>query len=221
MKISIIIPVLNEADGIEQTLRDLSATINGTCEVIVVDGGSEDDTFTLAQPLVDTITNTKGRALQMNAGAELASGQVLLFLHSDTRLPENFHAISQAITAAQWGFFTVRLSGQSLWFRLIARMMNLRSRLTHVATGDQCLFVSRQLFNQLGGYADIPLMEDVELCKRLRQHYSPVVIKSKVTTSSRRWEKNGIIKTILLMWRLRLEYFLGISPHKLAARYYS
>lgn len=223
MKISIIIPVLNEADTIEQALKNLSSIAGDCCEIIVVDGGSDDNTVALAKPLVDKTITTKnsGRALQMNAGASAASGHSLLFLHCDTRLPGNFFKISKIITTARWGFFMVRLSGHSRWFRLVEAMMNIRSRVSRVATGDQGLFLSRQCFDELSGFADMAIMEDVELCKRLRRCSPPVVIGNKLVTSSRRWEKNGIVKTIVLMWWLRLLYFLGAPPDKLVSYYYS
>lgn len=221
--LSIIIPVLNEAETISDQLRQLRSHIAQLpCEVIVVDGGSSDKTVDLSTPYADrvVISQTRGRAAQMNTGAALARGNILLFLHADTNLPKT--AIDKLCDESKrtiWGFFPLKLSGKKAIFRVIERAINIRSRISSVATGDQCLFISRVLFEELSGYANIPLMEDVELSKRLRKCMSPVVMPVLVTTSSRRWEERGVFKTIFLMWRLRLYYFLGVSPHRLAEQY--
>jgi rSAM/selenodomain-associated transferase 2 len=223
LRLSIIIPVLNEADVIQKQLLELKKSLNADNEIIVVDGGSHDDTVILAENLADRviISPQKGRAFQMNAGAALAQGDTLLFLHSDTCLPNHFTHFDFIKNEKKWGFFRVRLSGTQWQFRIIETMMNLRSQFTAIATGDQGIFIKRQFFEDLKGFAEIPLMEDVELCKRLRKYASPLIVKETVTTSSRRWEQHGIVKTILLMWRLRLDYFFGVSPSVLVKRYYS
>lgn len=223
MKLSIIIPVFNEADNIATTLTQLQSYRKQGHEVIVVDGGSQDNTIELAQGVVDQLLISKpGRAIQMNIGAGLAEGDVLVFLHVDTLLPD---AADTLIIGAidqgnQWGRFNVRLSGQHILFRVIETMMNWRSCLTGIATGDQVIFVRRVLFEQTGGYPEIKLMEDIELSKQLKPFGKPACINTRVTTSSRKWEESGIIRTVLLMWRLRLLYFFGTSPDKLFSQYY-
>lgn len=220
--LSIIIPVFNEAAGIVAQLQPLQTLRDKQVEIILVDGGSTDNTLELARPFVDIAlcSSEKGRARQMNIGAEKAQGRLLLFLHGDTFLPADVLSRLSSVQQNQWGFFCLRLSGQGLWLRLIERMINIRSRLSSVATGDQCLFIDRSLFLSLKGYAAIPLMEDVEISKRLRGQSSPVVISAPVTSSSRRWEERGVWPTILLMWRLRFLYFIGVPPHKLVKKYY-
>ncbi|MCL6414432.1 TIGR04283 family arsenosugar biosynthesis glycosyltransferase [Aestuariirhabdus sp. Z084] len=221
MRLSIIIPVLNEAASIETHLRPLQDFRAAGHELILVDGGSEDGTLALATPWVDkAIISEPGRARQMMAGANLAEGDVLLFLHADTRLPSDAEALLQAAShEGSWGRFDVRLSGQHWMFPIIAWFMNHRSRLTGIATGDQAIFVRRSLFLAMGGFANIPLMEDVELCKRLKVHSPPVCIDTPLETSSRRWQSAGVFRTIFLMWKLRLLYFLGVSTQSLARQY--
>lgn len=223
MKLSIIIPVYNEAENIVALLRRLQSYRFQGHEVIVVDGGSRDNSFDCAVGMVDKLLMSKpGRAMQMNIGAEQASGEVLVFLHADTELPPqaNNLIVDAMNNKNQWGRFNVRLSGRHRMFRIIETMMNWRSCLTGIATGDQVIFVRRNVFLQAGGYPEIKLMEDIELSKRLKIFSKPVCIKNPVTTSSRRWEKNGIVKTTLLMWQLRLLYFFGVPPDKLFTRYY-
>ncbi len=221
-QLSIIIPTLNEADHIEATLRPLQALRQQGHELIVTDGGSTDATVALATPLCDRVIHApKGRARQMNAGARHACGNYLLFLHADTFLPENAAAlISSALQTARWGRFDVKLSGRPRLLRIIEFMMNLRSRLSGIATGDQAIFLRRDLFEEISGYPEIELMEDIELSRRLKRHGRPACLKERVFTSSRRWEENGIIKTMLLMWRLRLAYFLGARPERLNRHYH-
>ncbi|MGI9228227.1 MAG: TIGR04283 family arsenosugar biosynthesis glycosyltransferase [Gammaproteobacteria bacterium] len=217
MKLSVIIPVLNEAGQLPAALQPLQAMRGRGHEVILVDGGSEDEGVELARPYVDKLVISKrGRAVQMNAGAAVAGGDVLLFLHVDTRLGEG---VEQAVSGAVWGFFRIRLSGGHYLFRLIETGMNWRSRWSSVATGDQCLFVRREQFEAMQGFAPIPLMEDVEMCKRLRRVAAPVIIRQQVVTSSRRWEQQGIVRTILKMWWLRLAWFCGRDPARLARQY--
>lgn len=221
--LSIVIPVLNEAENIEQSLKAVRALCGNGVELIVVDGGSADGTAAIARSLADAVvTTSRGRARQMNAGAMLARGRFLLFLHVDTQLPETLPALVEQWVSNNtlWGFFPARLSGRQFAFRLIERSMSWRSRLTGIGTGDQCLFVQRSLFQQAGGFAEQPLMEDIECSRRLKKYARPQVQKALVTTDSRRWEHHGIARTVLLMWRLRLAYFFGASPEALVKRYY-
>lgn len=222
MKISIIIPVLNEEKALSYLLNSLQSFDDENHEVIVVDGGSFDNSLFIAQEKVKTVIVSKpGRALQMNSGAELASGDVLLFLHVDTILPESaLTAISSScINDNCWGRFDVRLSSDKSVYRLIEGFINIRSRLTSIATGDQAIFIKRDLFNRFNGFPEIALMEDVALSKRLKKQAAPVCLKDRVITSSRRWETRGVIATVLLMWKLRLYYFFGVSPDKLQKMY--
>ena len=223
MKISIIIPVRNEAANIGRLLCALQAYRDRGHEVIVVDGGSVDDTVIIAKSLADTVLQTTaGRSKQMNAGSDQAKGEVLWFLHADSELPEQAdELIITAVTTGTftWGRFDVRLSGRKILLRVVEKMMNLRSRLTGVATGDQGIFISRKLFDQVGGYPDQLLIEDIALCKELKKYQSPVSLRETMVTSSRRWEENGIIRTILLMWTLRAAYYFGVPADKLALRY--
>jgi rSAM/selenodomain-associated transferase 2 len=223
MRISIIIPTLNESDNIVATLDRLKPFRIDGHEVIIVDGGSKDETVRLATSRSDkVITSAPGRAQQMNLGANQASGNVLWFLHADTLAPDN---AAQLILAAienknnQWGRFDIRLSGELLLLRIVERLMNLRSRITGIATGDQGIFVRHEVFESIGGFKPIPLMEDLDISKRLKKLSRPCILDEKLITSSRRWEKNGVLRTILLMWRLRLAYALGVSPEKLAHNY--
>jgi rSAM/selenodomain-associated transferase 2 len=221
--LSIITPVLNEEAGIAATLQALSPLRARGAEVIVVDGGSGDRTVALARPLCDRlIAAPRGRAAQMNAGAGDARGDVLLFLHADTRLPEDADRLildGLAARGCAWGRFDLHIEGRHPLFPLIAGMMNLRSRLTGIATGDQAMFVERSAFAAIGGFPDIALMEDIELSRRLKRLGRPLCLKSCVKTSGRRWEKHGVLRTILTMWRLRLAYFFGAAPAKLAVSY--
>ncbi|MDZ4095141.1 MAG: TIGR04283 family arsenosugar biosynthesis glycosyltransferase [Paracoccaceae bacterium] len=217
--ISIIIPVLNEAPLIATLLSDLQARFHGA-ELIVVDGGSHDQTLSDAGPLADImIRSASGRARQMNAGARLANGQVLIFLHADTRLPDDaLTAISAGLAEENriWGRFDVALSGRHFLLPLIARLMNLRSRLTGVATGDQAIFVTKLAFLAINGFPEIALMEDVALSKRLLRIGAPLCLHTTVMTSGRRWQANGVLRTIVTMWALRLGYVLGVPPAQLA-----
>ena len=222
-KLSIVMPVLDEGEGIAATLDALADLRALGTEVIVVDGGSRDATIQRARPRVDrVILAPRGRAPQMNAGAEKASGGVLLFLHADTRLPADAdHIVLSGLerSGRAWGRFDVKIEGRSALLRVIAWFMNIRTRLTGIATGDQAIFVRRAAFQAAGGFPAIPLMEDIALCKRLKHVSRPLCLRERVTTSGRRWEKNGVFNTMLLMWRLRLAYFCGADPKKLAQRY--
>ena len=221
--LSIIVPCLNEADGIAATLGALAPMRARGAEVIVVDGGSRDATVARAGPLADAVISApRGRASQMNAGAARARGETLLFLHADTLLPEAADAlIVDGLNRSRrgWGRFDIAISGRSPLLRVVAALMNLRSRLTGIATGDQAIFVTRTLFTAAGAYPEIPLMEDVALSKQLKRFGPPLCLRHRLTTSGRRWEKHGVLRTILLMWRLRLAYWLGADPRKLAVRY--
>lgn len=222
-RLSIVIPALNEAAGIRATLQPLQPLRARGHEVVVVDGGSADGTPALAASLADrVIASERGRARQQNAGAAAASRDVLLFLHADTRLPEEADGrVLDGLRAAGvgWGRFDVRLSGAHPMLRVVERMMNARSRLTGIATGDQAIFVRRDWFARAGGFPEIPLMEDVALSATLRKVGPPLCLRARVVTSSRRWEERGVWRTIALMWRLRMEFALGADPACLAERY--
>jgi rSAM/selenodomain-associated transferase 2 len=192
-------------------------------EVIVVDGGSRDRTVEQARPLADLIlTAPRGRGSQMNAGAAAANGDVLLFLHADTRLPPDADRLMVDVLAHSqrcWGRFDVTIAGRSPLLRVEAAMMNWRSRITGIATGDQAMFVTRGAFTAAGGFPDLPLMEDIVLSRRLKRIGRPVCLAARVTTSGRRWDRDGAVRTILTMWRLRLAFYLGAEPARLARRY--
>ena len=222
-RISVIIPALNEALFIRETLLALQPLRRSGHEVIVVDGGSHDITEAIAQPFSDhVIRSHRGRARQLNAGARIAKGDILLFLHADTTLPESadrFIIDGMKAVNTCWGRFDVRLSGRQPLLRIVEWLMNWRSRLTGIATGDQGIFVLRDLFEKVGGFPEIDLMEDIALSKLLRKNGHPLCLSQKVITSSRRWERNGIFRTILFMWHLRLIYALGANPRRLAQLY--
>ena len=220
--LSIVVPTLNEAQGIAAALEPIQALRHAGAEVIVVDGGSSDGTPDRATPWVDRLlVAPRGRASQMNVGALAAQGDILLFLHADTRLPEGAAGlISTALAAGRtWGRFDVVIEGHSRWFPLIAALMNWRSRLTGIATGDQAMFVTRAAFWAIGGFPEIPLMEDIALSSSLRRVSSPVCFRQRVNVSGRRWESMGVWRTVRLMWTLRLRYFFGADPRELAAAY--
>ena len=223
MSLAIVIPVLNEAKHIAATLTHLTALRARGAEIIVVDGGSSDDTCTIAAPLADrVITAAPGRASQMNAGAAIARHEVLLFLHADTQLPSGADSlILQFLKSGRhrWGRFDVHIDGSPRMLRIVAAMMNWRSRLTGIATGDQAIFVTRSTFEAAGRFPEIALMEDVALSRRLLSFSRPACIRAKAVTSGRRWEAQGVWRTILLMWWLRLRYWLGASPQTLADAY--
>ena len=222
-RISIVIPALNEAAGIAETLRPLQPLRARGHEVILVDGGSADATVEIARPLADqVIASEPGRARQQNAGAEAAGGDVLLFLHADTLLPDDADQLvidGLMASGRGWGRFDVRLSGRAPALRMVGRMMSLRSRATGIATGDQAIFVRRDWFRRAGGFPQIPLMEDVALSAALRRIGPPLCLRERVLTSSRRWEERGVFRTIALMWRLRWAYWRGADPAELAKRY--
>ena len=221
MQISIIIPTLNEASGIQKHLSALQA-LRKECEIIIADGGSHDGTKRLAVSSVDQlIESPNGRARQMNAGANHARGNILLFLHADTFLPDNgLSLIQKGISdGACWGRFDINITGSSPILKVIAQMMNWRSRLTGIATGDQALFVTRQAFDEIGRFPDIEIMEDIAISKKLKKLGTPLCLREKVNSSGRRWEEFGLFRTILIMWWLRLLYFLGAKPEYLSQLY--
>jgi rSAM/selenodomain-associated transferase 2 len=216
--LSIVIPTLNEAGLIRTSLESLAPLRRRGHEVMVVDGGSADGTPELARPLCDVVlSSAPGRALQMNAGARAARGEVLIFLHADTRLPAQAErAVIHAVREHLWGRFDVRIDSRHPLLKAVGWMMNLRSRLTGIATGDQALFVRREAFP---GFPQIPLMEDIAFSREMKRRGPPACLRERVTTSARRWEARGVLRTIVLMWRLRLLYFLGAPPERLARRY--
>ena len=224
LTITIILPVLNEEAHIVAGLNLLQPLRQQVCSLIVVDGGSQDQTVALAEPLSDLIiVSPKGRAAQMNAGAALANSDILWFLHADSLPPADaVTLIRNALSDPSrcWGRFDVRLSGQHPLLRVIETLMNVRSRWTGIATGDQGIFVRRELFERIGGYPAIALMEDIAISRLLKRHGWPVCLRQRLQTSSRRWERDGILRTVMLMWRLRLAYFFGADPDQLARIYY-
>ena len=221
MKLSVVMPVLDEADGIVEALAALVPLRARGVEIVVSDGGSSDATTALARPLADVVVVApRGRGSQMNAGAAASCGDVLLFLHADTRLPPDADALISdgfARTEYTWGRFDVRIAGAHWLFPVIAAAMNLRSRVSGIATGDQAIFTTRSAFGP--GFPDLPLMEDIAMTKRLKRIGPPLCIAAPVATSGRRWERHGVTRTILLMWRLRFAYFLGVNPARLARSY--
>lgn len=224
MHLSIIVPALNEAAHIADTLAPLQRMRDKGAQVVFVDGGSRDATTQIAATQVDElITSVPGRAAQMRAGAAIARGESLLFLHADSHLPDRAdQAIFDALTERkfQWGRFDVEITGQHFMLPVIAWFMNKRSRLTGIATGDQGIFMTRAAYDQCGGFPLQPLMEDIDICKRLRKIGPPACLHEKIITSGRRWEKHGVWRTIRLMWWLRLRYFLGATPEDIHRAYY-
>jgi rSAM/selenodomain-associated transferase 2 len=222
--LSIVVPVLDEAALIERCLEDLQALRARGVEVVVVDGGSRDGTPAIAARLCDAvIASPRGRARQMNAGASAARGEILMFLHVDCTLPQDAERLVGAALAGgarRWGRFDVALEGSHPLLRVIGRAMNLRSRLTGICTGDQAIFMAREAFDAVGGFPAIPLMEDIAISRTLKRVAGrPACLADRVLASGRRWEQAGAWRTMLLMWRLRLAYFLGTDPARLARRY--
>ena len=222
--LSVIIPVLNEASEIRAALLALQALRSAGNEIIVADGGSTDATRDLARDLADAIIDSpRGRAMQMNAAARNARGDILVFLHADTVLPDAaapLIADGLGASGKVWGRFDARIAGASAWFPVVGFMMNWRSRITGIASGDQAIFVRRAVFEQIGGFPPLPLMEDIALSARLKRRSRPLCLREQVATSGRRWERHGVLRTVALMWWLRLRYFFGASPADLARRYY-
>jgi len=220
-RLTIVLPVLNEAAIIVAALQALAPLRARGAEIIVADGYSRDGTAKLAEPFADLIiTVRRGRGAPMNAGAALGTGDALLFLHADTTLPDNADRLIEAALARRaWGRFDLRIAGRHPFLAVVARMINLRSRLTGIATGDQAIFISREAFQRVGGFPELPLMEDIAISRRLKRLCRPFCIATPAITSGRRWEQNGVIRTIVLMWRLRLSYYLGVEPALLAKLY--
>ena len=246
LPLSIVVPMLNEAAALPGLLAHLAGWRRRGCEVVLVDGGSRDDSVAIARAAgLRVVTTERGRARQMNAGARACSGAILLFLHADTRLPEAADAMvraalggaarglaghspaaaspAKAPRVAQsppaWGRFDVSIDGSPRMLRVVAALMNLRSRLSGIATGDQAMFVGRDAFEAVGGFPDQPLMEDIELSRRLLHVSRPACLRARVTTSGRRWEQRGVWRTIALMWRLRWAYWRGVPAEVLAEAY--
>jgi rSAM/selenodomain-associated transferase 2 len=220
-RLTIVVPVLDEAAIITAALQALAPLRARGAEVIVVDSGSGDGTPALAASLADrVIAASQGRGAPMNAGAAFGSGDALLFLHADTVLPDNADGlIAAALDQRAWGRFDLRIAGGHPFLAVVARMINWRSRLTGIATGDQAIFVTRTAFEAVGGFPDLPLMEDIALSQRLKRLCRPYCIGTPAVTSGRRWEYHGVLRTVFLMWRLRLAYYLGVAPTHLAAQY--
>ena len=232
--VSIIIPVINEVDNLPHLFANINSLKPSPQQIILVDGGSNDDSIGIIRSFINELvlgnerkidwqmTESKaGRARQMNTGAALATGDVLLFLHADTRLPiDAIDSISKAMTLAEWGRFDVQLNSRQPMLRVVSTMINWRSRLTGIATGDQAIFIQRKLFEQMGGYPSQALMEDIELCKQIKGITKPACLKSKVITSARRWQQHGTWRTIILMWQLRFDYWRGVSADNIRQRYY-
>ena len=237
--VSIIIPILNEADNLAHLFTNINSLNPSPQQVILVDGGSNDDSVGIVRRFINELmldnnckidwqmTESKaGRALQMNTGAALATGEVLLFLHADTQLPMNaMDSISEAMKRTEWGRFDVRIDSRQLMLKLVSQMINWRSKLSGIVTGDQAIFISHSLFGQIGGYPNQALMEDIELCKQLKSKQlkgiaKPACLKSKVITSARRWQQHGTWRTIILMWHLRFDYWRGVSADHIRQRYY-
>jgi len=219
--LSVIVPTLDEAEALPAALA--AARQPGVTEIIVVDGGSRDGTLALARTLADRVLETaRGRARQMNAGAAVARGDVLLFLHADTRLPAGYaQAVARALADPRvvGGRFDVRLDATGLAYRVVGRLISVRSRVTRVATGDQAIFIRRAVFARLGGYPAVPLMEDVALSRALKRAGRVACLGETVVTSARRWQRHGVARTVLLMWALRAAYYAGVSPARLARIY--
>ena len=224
-RLSVIVPALDEAEHISAALQSLASARQRGTEIIVVDGGSSDATIAVAEPLADIVLRApRGRAAQLNAGARSARGDVFLFMHADSLAPETVDLIiANALVGrtTAWGRFDVRIQSERRLLAVVAATMNARSRLSGIATGDQGMFVTRELFDHAGGFPLQPLMEDIALSRALKRITAPLCLREKIVTSGRRWERRGVLRTILLMWRMRLAYSLGADPAKLASQYHN
>jgi|TARA_B110000116_G_scaffold11321_1_gene9232 rSAM/selenodomain-associated transferase 2 len=224
MRLSIVIPVLNDSQRLEYTLAQLQPLKSHGVELIVVDGGSVDNSVCIAESLAHVVLNSSaGRALQMNTGAQLSQGEYLLFLHADSQLPSTLlqNLDSWYLAAEKWGFFKLQLDDKRWPYRMIASAINWRSSFTRVSTGDQCQFFRRAFFEQLGGFPNLALMEDIAISKLARREIPPCIVSSQVLTSARRWQAHGWVKTIVFMWSCRLAYCLGVPTTRLAKMYYA
>ena len=222
MKTLIIVPVLNESAVRSQQLNELDVWRAMGAQVLLVDGGSNDRTVQLARDAgFDVLESVRGRGQQMNAGARAMQSDLLVFLHADTHLPRDaLYQIENHLNGKRgWGRFDVQIVGRSPWLKVISFCMNWRSRLTGIATGDQTFFMTREAFDKVNGFPEQPLMEDIEMSKRLKRLSPPVCLHECVVTSGRRWDQNGVWKTILLMWRLRWAYWRGVPASELARLY--
>lgn len=221
ISLSIIIPVRNEASHLPSLLNALQKRKSENTEVIVVDGCSEDDTLNVICQRKNRILHSEpGRAQQMNTGARHAKGEYLWFLHADSKVDFDFESIIESgLKNKKWGWFNVRLSNTKIIFRVIESMMNYRSKITSVATGDQGIFIHKNIFIEQGLFPSIALMEDVKFSKKIRSSESPFISDTPLETSARRWEENGPIRTIFKMWTLRLLFFIGASPNWLNKQY--
>jgi rSAM/selenodomain-associated transferase 2 len=219
--LSIIVPMLNESQVLPELLVHLQHWQQRGCEILLVDGGSTDSTAELATAGgFDVLRCGAGRAVQMNHGAAQAKGNLLLFLHADTKLPDSADdLIRDALQRHCWGRFNVRISGEPVMLRVVATLMNIRSCLTGIVTGDQAIFMRKEAFIQIGGFPSLPLMEDIEISKRLSMFGKPACLKAEVITSGRRWIALGVWRTIWLMWRLRFAYWRGVPAEQLVKRY--
>lgn len=218
--LSIIVPVFNEGAYLENNFVNFHSLESDSTELIFVDGGSSDDTVSILEAAGFRVQRSqKGRALQMNTGADVALGQHLLFLHTDTQLPTSIGDLLPLLENQLWGFFTVQLSHPGRVYRVISLGINLRSWLFNVATGDQGIIVQKPIFQALGGYKNMALMEDIELSRRLKNIAAPMILPNVLVVSSRRWEHRGPLKTAILMWGIQLAYKLGVSPERLRTWY--
>jgi rSAM/selenodomain-associated transferase 2 len=226
--ISVIVPVFNEGEELSALVKHLQS-LPGLDDVVIVDASTDSKSRAVLEHLRETQSprfqfvrsDIASRSIQMNQGAALAAGDALLFLHADTRLPNEVATLvdSQLSSHCHWGRFDIRLDASGMVYRLLEKMINIRSRLRHIATGDQAIFVSKQAFDSVGGFPPIVLMEDIGLSKKLKNQSSPGLISTPVVTSARRWKNHGVLKTILLMWKLRFLYWIGVSPDYLAKAY--
>jgi rSAM/selenodomain-associated transferase 2 len=221
-KLSVVVPMLNEASAIANTLGAIRRGAPDA-EIVVVDGGSTDASVAAAQPLCDYVfVATRGRARQMNAGARASHGDVLVFVHADTIVPSTFAAdIASALLdpAVLGGRFDVKLDATALPYRVIGAMISLRSRISRTGTGDQAIFVRRDIFDRLGGFPDLELCEDLEFTRRLKRTGRIACLRTQVTTSARRWSRDGVVRTVFRMWMIRAMYLLGVPPARLKRMY--
>lgn len=218
--VSAVVPVLNDAEALGRLLADLRGAPG--LEVVVVDGGSEDDSVDAAKCADVVVTSAPGRGRQIRTGVDHASGEWLWFLHADSRVSRAvLGALYGCMTSPGWGFCRVRLDGPGWPLRMVETAMNWRSGITGIATGDQGIFAHRRYLEAIGGVPALPLMEDIECCRRLRRLGRPRRVEPSLATSARRWQRDGALSTVLLMWSLRMRYWAGADAVDLARRYYA